>query len=146
VAGAGELFEITERFLTGYRQQLAEMPPSDFEAHKRGLISQLLEQDKNLSERSQRFWRDLELGYTSFDSRRQLADLVAGIDHETYLGHYDRLLERMRTERLVVFSTGRFAESAPAGRLIADPERFKRQEAPVGTAAGSPAGSAHNAE
>ncbi len=135
VAGAGDLYTLTRDFLKRYRDDIAQMDESDFETNKQALVSQLLEQDQNLSQRSQRFWSDLELGFTDFDSRRQLADLVTAFDHDEYLAYYDQLLERLDGDRLVVFSKGRFDRSAPAGQLIEDPQALKRE--PDATASGS---------
>jgi insulysin len=146
VTGPGELFEITRRFLETYRNELATMPADEFEAHKQGLISQLLEQDRNLTERSQRFWRDIELGYAGFDTRQRIAGHVAEVDRDIYLAFYDDLLAKLDMDRLVVFSTGRFRNSRPAGTLIADPAQLKRRQAAAETAAAPRAANGRSAE
>jgi insulysin len=117
VAGPAELHEATVNFLHAYRDRLAEMTPSEFESHKQGLITQLLQQDQNLAERSQRFWRDLDLGFIGFDSQAQIAQLIGGVGLSEYLTFYDSLLRQLDGDRLVIYSPGQFQGTPPGADL-----------------------------
>lgn len=124
VASARALVQATEAFLTAYRPFLADMPETEFNEYKQGLIGRLLESDKNLNDRSQRYWSDLDVGFTNFDSRMQIAAAIQSIDHATLLAFYDRLLGLEARQRLIVYNEGRFGED-PTGRPIDDVGAFR---------------------
>ncbi len=124
VAGPGKLLSATETFLTHYRAALATMPSNEFNAYKQGLISRLLEKDKNLVDRSQRYWGDLDVGFTTFDSREQIAAQIEKIDQAQLLAFYDQLLNLDQRQRLVIYSLGKFKD-APPGTAITDVATFR---------------------
>ena len=76
VASPAALEHAILTFLDARPNALRNLSDEAFAQHKAGLISDLTERDKNLRQRSQRLWRDLDLGYTNFDSNQQLADAV----------------------------------------------------------------------
>ena len=125
VAGPGRLLEATEAFLTGYRDTLASMSKDELAAYQNGLVSLLLEKDKTLADRSQRYWNDLDVGLTDFDSREQIAARVGQIDRSSLLEFYDRLLGLEKDRRLVIYGRGRFADRPP-GTAIRDVGAFRR--------------------
>jgi secreted Zn-dependent insulinase-like peptidase len=124
VAGAEALVRATETFLSSYRPVLANMPEPEFNEYKQGLIGRLLESDKNLNDRSLRYWSDLDVGFTKFDSRIQIAAAIQTIDHATLLAFYDRLLGLEARQRLIIYNAGRFGED-PAGRAIDNVGAFR---------------------
>jgi insulysin len=117
VAGAKALVQATETFLASYRPVLAGMQETEFNEYKQGLIGRLLESDKNLNDRSLRYWSDLDVGFTNFDSRMQIAAAIQSIDHATLLAFYDHLLGLEAHQRLIIYNAGRFGED-PTGRAI----------------------------
>ncbi len=124
VADADSLVTTTIDFLTAYRATVAAMTPAAFEAHKEGLLSKLLEKDKNLAARGARFWADLDVGFTDFDSRERIAEQIRAIDHARFTVFFDELIDRSRSQRLVVYSPGRF-DTRPGGESIVDVAAFK---------------------
>ena len=108
VAGPDQLVEKTEAFLASFRDTLATMSDTDFEANKQGLITRLLERDQNLAQRRSRYWNDLEFGLTGFDTRTRIAEAVARIEKPAYLDFFDELRDRAENSRLVIYSPGRF--------------------------------------
>jgi secreted Zn-dependent insulinase-like peptidase len=124
VAGAKALVQATETFLANYRPVLANMQESEFNEYKQGLIGRLLESDKNLNDRSLRYWGDLDVGFTNFDSRKQIAAAIEGIDHATLLAFYDRLLGLEAHQRLIIYNAGRFGED-PTGHTIDNVGTFR---------------------
>jgi insulysin len=136
VAGAKALVQATEKFLNDYRAVLADMPAAEFNDYKQGLIGRLLESDKNLGERSMRYWSDLDLGYTSFDSRIQIAAAVEAIDHPMLVAFYDRLLALEAKQRLIIYNRGRFDEE-PSGKTIDDVGAFRAAAGPFSSNAGA---------
>jgi secreted Zn-dependent insulinase-like peptidase len=113
VAGPEQLVEKTEAFLASFRDTLATMSDADFDANKQGLITRLLERDQNLAQRRGRYWNDLELGLTDFDTRTRIAEAVAEIEKSAYLDFFDTLRDRAGNSRLVIYSPGRFDEQVP---------------------------------
>jgi secreted Zn-dependent insulinase-like peptidase len=66
------------------------------------LISQLMKQEQKLNQRSNRYWQEIDKGYTRFDSREQLAAAIDQVSLEQLLESYDQLQQR----RLVIRSSG----------------------------------------
>ena len=64
--GADHLEQATLLFIENYRTKLATMEDSEFSQHKEGLINNLLQKDKNLTQRSKRYWSDLKRGKLDF--------------------------------------------------------------------------------
>ena len=126
VTGADALLNASQSFLTHYRKALAAMSADEFNAYKQGLITRLREKDKNLAERSQRYWSDLDVGFTGFDSREQIATQIEKIDQTQIVAFYDRLLDDVAKQRLVIYSTGKF-KGAPPGTAIGDIAAFRKR-------------------
>jgi secreted Zn-dependent insulinase-like peptidase len=125
VAGTDALIETSLDFLTRFRATLAAMPTEEFEANKKGLVSRLLEKDKNLAERTARYWSDLEVGFTEFDSRERIAKEIQAIDKASFIRFFDALVTRAGAQRLIVYSPGKF-ESKGEGTAIDDVAAFKQ--------------------
>ena len=119
VAGPARINAATFAFLAQWRAALVAMSDADYTAQRAGLISRLLEKDRNLSSRSARLWTDLDDGVTTFDSRQQIAVAVATLTKADLLSFYDRLLTRLQTRRLTVLSEGKFG-AAPLATFGAD--------------------------
>ena len=139
VASPAALLAASQTFLTRYRAAVAAMPADEFNAYKQGLIGRLLEKDKNLADRSVRYWTDLDVGFTNFDSREQIAAEIAKIDQTGFAQFYDRLLELAQRQRLVIYNHGKFTE-IPAGTAITDVSAFRQSAGYFETAAGSATG------
>jgi secreted Zn-dependent insulinase-like peptidase len=125
VAGPNKVLDATLTFLTHYRGELAAMSGEEFTAYKQGLIGRLREKDKNLADRSQRYWSDLDVGFTAFDSREQIARQIEQIDQPQLLAFYDHLLAMAKQRRLVIYSRGRF-DDVPPGTPITDVGAFRQ--------------------
>lgn len=137
VAGARKVLDVSQTFLTQYRKTLAEMSADEFAAYKQGLIGRLRERDKNLVDRSLRFWSDLDVGFTTFDSREQIAQQIEQIDQAQLLAFYDRLLEQAQKQRLVIYSLGKF-DTAPPGTPISNVSAFRQSAGFVPATNGAP--------
>jgi len=105
--------ELKKRTLTFLQQQvkkLEEMESQEFQENKMGLISVLLEKDKNLSARAQRYWSNLDRGIVSFDAAKQLAEQVDGLDQRDMVEFVKVTLNKLTDNYFMVFSQGKFAE------------------------------------
>ena len=94
---------------------------------KQSLIAKLLKQDKNLTARSNRFWKDIEEEDLQFDSHQALAQAVASLSLEDLKDCF----RTMAARQLVVRSFGQKhqAESATARKERCDTEvrKLKRR-------------------
>lgn len=106
IADPIELEAHIERFLSGYYEPVARTSETDFEKHKQGLLARILEKEKRLRTRSNRYWRELDRKNYSFDSREQLADAVRSITKDEFVKFYKHFLLSENRKRLVSRSTG----------------------------------------
>ena len=124
VAGPNKVLDVSQSFLSQFRGALAAMSAEEFAAYKNGLIGRLRERDKNLNDRSLRYWSDLDVGFTSFDSREQIAQQIELIDQPRLVAFYDHLSELAQKHRLVIYSRGKF-DDVPPGTAITDVGTFR---------------------
>ena len=99
-------------FLEQYIAQWDAMPEGAFEQQKAGLITRLTEKDKNLAQRSQRYWRSLSEENFAFDSNRQIADRVSGLSKDDMKVFLEDLYRRVQNQRLLIFSSGAIPEGS----------------------------------
>ncbi|MFT6915883.1 MAG: insulysin [Motiliproteus sp.] len=72
------------------------------ESYRQGLINELMKQEQSLSQRSGRYWQEIDKGYLNFDSREQLTKAIAAVTKQQLLDTLATLNQR----RLVIRSTG----------------------------------------
>ena len=120
VASPAALERAILSFLDARPNAVRNLSDEAFGQFKAGLISDLTERDKNLSQRSQRLWRDLDLGYVNFDANQQLAEAVAALSQAAMADFMDALRQRARSQRLIIYSMGKFKEPPVQGKLIED--------------------------
>ncbi len=112
VAAPDVLEQKTIEFVDAQMLAIEALQDAAFEEHKAGLISSLTETDKNLSQRSLRYWSDLDQGVTTFDSSRQIADEVATISKADMVTYLREIRASLDDRRLLVFNRGKF-DGAP---------------------------------
>ncbi len=120
VASPAALEQAILAFLDTRPDVARQLPDEAFAQQKSGLVSDLTERDKNLGQRSQRLWLDLDLGYTNFDANQQLADAVAGLSKGEMVDFLEELRQRARSQRLIIYSLGKFQEAPAEGQLVED--------------------------
>ena len=79
---------------------------NSLESYREGLINELMKQEQKLSQRSSRYWQEIDKGYSNFDSREQLAEAIRGVTKQQLLDTFSSLNQR----RLIVRSTGSGAD------------------------------------
>ena len=70
----------------------------------------LLQKDKNLGQRAQRYWSELDRGITSFDAKRQKADRIGSLNKLDMISYLNRIRSLFDSDYLFIFSEGRFGE------------------------------------
>lgn len=113
-AGVAHIENAVMVFLEHYIAQWDAMPTEAFEQQKAGLVTRLMEKDKNLAQRSQRYWRSLSEENFAFDSNRQIADQVSGLNKQDMKMFLEDLYLRVQNQRLLIFSSGAITEPPPS--------------------------------
>ena len=106
---------------------VAAMEQNEFEQNKAGLIARLTESDKNLNQRSERYWADLGLGIQSFDSAKQISQHVARLNKAEILAFLETATEKLNSQSLLVFNRGKFSDLPDQGEAVTDIGAFKRR-------------------
>ena len=109
VAGPDLLRDRTLAFMTVQERVLSEMSDEEFGANKGGLIAKLTQRDKNLSQRSNRYWADLDQGVTTFDSNMQMAKAVSDLTKNDMQAFLKEVNGKLGNQYMMVYSEGKFA-------------------------------------
>ncbi|MGV0035063.1 MAG: insulinase family protein [Candidatus Azotimanducaceae bacterium WSBS_2022_MAG_OTU7] len=109
VVGPDILRDETLVFMAAQEQVLSEMSEKEFGANKEGLIAKLTQRDKNLSQRSARYWGDLDKGVLTFDSKMQLAKAVSGLSKDDMQSFLKEVNGKLGNQYMMVYSEGKFA-------------------------------------
>ena len=72
----------------------------------------LTENEKNLKERSQRFWADIEDEHYSLDSQALIAKEVRNISKKEVLGLLKKIISDVSDQRIKIFSQGKFPQKS----------------------------------
>lgn len=125
VADTAHLQTATSAFVAARRLELDAMTDEEFDGYKQGLLTSLLERDKNLAERSRRYMSDLVEANADFNTREQLAAAIEAISLDALRAGYDRVLDAASPRRLEVFSPGKSGVALTEGIAILDAAMFK---------------------
>ena len=109
-----QLEQHVERFLTAFGQRLTEVSEDDLANHKQGLSKRILSRAQTLTERSQRYWQEINHGYLDFNSREQLAAATQAIGKAELVNAYQQLITDEPQRRLIIRTVGRHANSEAA--------------------------------
>lgn len=121
VASAADLEAATLAFMREQLPRVEALGPDMFTQFKVALVSRLTEQAKNLRDRNARYLADLEAGVTTFDSQQQIADIVRDLTLEDVVSTLKATLERLESNRLLIYTRGRFDEVPDNGRSLDRP-------------------------
>ncbi|MEM7080488.1 MAG: insulinase family protein, partial [Pseudomonadota bacterium] len=121
VRSAAYLETATQEFMTQFLRDWPEFTDAEFAQQKQGLINRLTQASKNLNERSGKLWSDLKDEHLSFNSREQIAALVADLDKTALTEFYTAVNDKLSNRRLIIYNTGKFGEAPDEGRLLESP-------------------------
>lgn len=89
-------------FSAGFEARLTNLDDASLNREKQAVISKLLERDRQLSDISGRYWREIDRGAAGFDSREKLAEAVQGVSREELLTTFENaVVKRERSLRVV---------------------------------------------
>lgn len=118
-----EVEQAIEVFLADYQRALSNMPVSDFERNKHSLVSKIMSADTRLSDRSDRYWSEIDRKEFEFDSREQLVAAIEKLDKSEFERFFQSLVSQNDRSRMIVRSFGSGQEE---GSDIAESERVAR--------------------
>jgi secreted Zn-dependent insulinase-like peptidase len=75
-------------FTAGFSSTLNNMDEATLETHKKALIGLIQEQDSRITNRSNRYWGEIDRGNFQFDTREQLVAAIQAIDLEAIQASY----------------------------------------------------------
>lgn len=101
-AQSQHLLDETERFMQSFELQLLSMKEDAFTAHKQGLIQRLLEKPKNLREKTNRFWREIDRENTDFNTAESIAAEVEKLTKEEVHQYYEQNIMSPEARRLLL--------------------------------------------
>lgn len=125
-AGVEDLEQATLTFMQNYIDSWQNLSDAEFAQQKSGLISRLTESDKNLGQRSQKYWQNLNDENYNFDSNEQIAAEVEKIGKAEMGSFMQDILKRLKSKRILIFSPGKFEQAPSEGRLLEDSLAFKK--------------------
>jgi len=125
-AGVEDLEQATLTFMQNYIDSWQDLSDAEFAQQKSGLISRLTESDKNLGQRSQKYWQNLNDENYNFDSNEQIAAEVEKIGRAEMGRFMQDILKRLKSRRILIFSPGKFKQVPSEGRLLEDSLAFKK--------------------
>jgi secreted Zn-dependent insulinase-like peptidase len=91
------LIEHSNRFLANYHLKLNTMDADDWEQAKQALMMQIVEKDKNLRLKSQRFWLAIGNGDGQFDMQAQLKTALLQLSKAQLVSYTKRLFAENST-------------------------------------------------
>src|SRR5690554_6215967 len=120
-AGAEAIDNAVSEFAAEFRPRLANMDENALEREKRAVISRLTQQERTLSDVSERYWQEIDRQARDFDTRQRLADAVAVVSKEELLAVFDRVFEAQEASLLVVTGAERETSRDTLERLRTQP-------------------------
>ncbi len=126
VASPAALEQATLAFMQAQLPRVTALGPDEFNQFKAALVSRLTEQPKNLRERNARYLADLDAGVTTFDSQERIAGIVSALSLDEIVDTLQTTLKRLASNRLLVFTRGKFTEVPAAGVPLTDVNAFRR--------------------
>lgn len=94
IAKPSQILAESDNFLQSYVEVLANMTDEQLNEHKQGLISRLKEKPKNLREKAEQLWKDLDIGNYKFNTMDAIADEVNNITKAELEQLLTQMLER----------------------------------------------------
>ncbi len=118
VASALAVEAATAEFMQRYIDAWPALSDAEFNQQKSGLINRLTESDKNLGERTQRYWQDIYDDHYTLDSREQIAAEVGRLTKADMRAFFEDLQQRLEQRSVLIYSKGKFDDIPATGKLL----------------------------
>jgi secreted Zn-dependent insulinase-like peptidase len=105
-----QINQLYDEFISGFSAALHEMEEQKFNQIKAGLSAKILRKDKNLADRTGRYWREIDLNELQFNTRELFAEAVDALTLQDMQDYFDRNV-LIRGAELLVQTSGTRIES-----------------------------------
>lgn len=120
-ASQTEIDRAVQEFAAAFESRLAGLDDASLNREKQAVISKLMERDRQLSDVSGRYWREIDRDARGFDSREKLAQAIQSVTRKELLQTFRQaVLERNQALR-VVTGQGEANADNSLSRLMARP-------------------------
>jgi len=106
VKGPTDLLGHIDAFIKEQYGQVKNMDEASLAEYKQAILTRILEKDKRLNERTQRYRRSLALKYLNFKHRDEVADAIRALTLKDVSDYYQTLFLAEPNRHLIVESTG----------------------------------------
>jgi len=113
-ASPATIYDEIHQFLNAQKTTIANMAESDFDRHKKAVISRLEEKETNIAQRSNRYWSEIDKKNYQFNSKQMLIDAVTNLALEDFKAFYSARVDATGSS-LLVFNEGENAQLAADG-------------------------------
>ena len=137
-AGPNALAKYMDTFVRDYHSKLKGMDPSEFERHKAALLTNILEEETQLQERTDRYWNELDREHYAFDLRERMAATLGAVTLDGLEKFYRDFLLSDARKQINIFAAGnKHLEGEAAAPplaggesiLVESPASFKKDKA-----------------
>ena len=116
-ASGDQIDQAVREFSKAFKDTLSNLSEQDLAREKQAVISQLMEQDRQLGEISERYWREIDRGATDFKSREKLAKAIQRVSREALVN----ILQKQvidRKQALQVFTAAEAKNNASVVEML----------------------------
>lgn len=104
-----EILDQSMLFFRDFEQQLADMSEEEFDSYRQGLVTLLTEKPKNMNEKAARFWRDIEVGRSGFDTNKSIAEEVKKLTRDNIRALYQDAILDMSKPWIILTQGGKIS-------------------------------------
>jgi secreted Zn-dependent insulinase-like peptidase len=124
VKSAADVVERIDRFLTDFRQDLADMSEPDFREHLIGLAKQKLDMFNSLSEETESYWDEIRNGRFEWEAWRNETVFLRGVSKNDVINAYDDWLRPGQRRKILAVQVigGAGDTDASNGRPVVKPD------------------------
>jgi secreted Zn-dependent insulinase-like peptidase len=115
VADAATLQQEVQGFVAAFTDVVQQMEPATFEQHKRALVARVLEEERQLGERSDRLWHEIDRANFEFDTRERLVEAIRATSLQAFRDFYSSVAAGEARRQLVVRTRG---ERTPRATVV----------------------------
>lgn len=101
-----DLLQRSEEFFDTFQTVLATMTAEEFASFQNGLESLLTEPAKNMGEKADRFWREIDIQRAGFDTNKAIAEQVKTLTLSEIVALYEQMIIKGKTPRLAFVQGG----------------------------------------
>ena len=127
-APSAKLVDEMREFLDEHIAELEAMSVAELEDHKKALIARVMEEERQLTERTDRYWNEIDRKNLQFDTREKLVQAIRDASTASIIAFYRQVALDDARRQLIVGARGekRGPSVAPKGSVTAEALRGSR--------------------